>query len=374
MIKYLSKQYEKKNSLSCKLIDIFWNLKLDIDLKDEKQLSLISQAKKNLKKKRRKLGVELSKVLEETDISSQRNYEKFERQIEIIRQLFTLYLRVLTNPIKQSSNLVYHSLKGATKILNFVNIEFVQGMIQVLSNNDTLVKQFESNMKIILQVCETGLLAMSILSRPEISNHKSKSTVNENRIILQVDYFTKLLLKCLHTLVNDVDFFVNFNTIQRCTSLLFFKRREIDYRLVAQFAIALLSVSFKVPSHVAIGFLAIQRNLLERYPTAKEIVLGSKIVIEEESCGPLIPVIQQQQSEEFELSRPRLGWELDILSQTHYHIGVKRYVQEERLFKPTINENPLDLVSKFDPVDGELFFPARFSFEHHSKKRNSLNG
>ena len=348
VIKSCGRMYERKKSISPQALEAISKLRLSMDLKDEKRMDLIAQAKKERQKRRRKYGTDLAKVLEDTEITMTRNHEIMQRQVEIIRDLFTLYLRIFTDASEAEvflkRPLTSEALKGATRLVSLVNIEFVHGLVRILStffaNEDHL-----SSVEVALQTCETGLTAMTLLSRPEL---RTKTTASEEV------YFTKLLLRCIARLSEDERAVVHISSVMKCVSILFTKRREADPKVVSDFCVRLVNAAVRVPAHFALGLLSLERRLLEAYPAAKDIVLGTVKSAEEEACGPLIPVAYAVDSVGTE-ARP--SWELALLASKHYHPAVRKFAHDARLGKANFNDRPVELISLHHPLDGEVFFP-----------------
>ena len=354
VVRSLGRIYERKSNISCQALESLSTLKLTLDLKDERRLDLIEKAKKQRRDKRRKLGMDLAKMLEDTDVTATRNHEAFQRQIEIIRELFTLYLRILTDAsedeLKLRRRLTVQALRGAARLVTLVNIEFVHGLVQILTGffaSSSSLSGREMNLDVALQTCETGLHAMAILGKPEL---RTKTTASEETA------FTKLLLRCVSQLSANENASLHTAAIVRCVTLLFLKRRETDVRAVADFAVRLISAATRVSAHFSLALMAIQRNLLERYPSAKDIVLGSGKQVEEEACGPMVPIAFS--ADQTNLQQARAGWELDLLAQSHYHVAVRKFADETRMGRANFNDNPLELMALHHPLDGELFYPG----------------
>lgn len=351
ILKRIGRIYEKKSSrgVSAPLLLLFSKLRLSLDLKDEKRMGEIEKAKKHRKDKKRRLGADLNKLLEETDTSSTRNHEMHQRQMEIIRELFTLYLRILTTRFPSNARrapLTIVALRGARRLVQLVNIEFIHGIVRLLStfvfedDGEEGGEEFGFDVVVALETCETGLTALGVLARPEL---------RQSKVECDEDYFTMLLARCLGR-VRTPD---HVRLVSQCAQLLFFRRREGDPRVVGDFCKAIVSCALHLRDcGVVLGLVLLQRQLVEKYPGVKDMLFGSKMR-EEEACGPLIPVAGTSESQS---SASRKAWELDLLAGSHFDIAVQRAAQESRVQRPT-TKKPVEEMEEHDAVNGVLFHP-----------------
>ncbi|KAH9257992.1 hypothetical protein BASA81_003555 [Batrachochytrium salamandrivorans] len=365
ILKRIGRIYEKKSSkgVSAPLLLLFSKLRLNLDLKDEKRMGEIEKAKKYRQDKKRRLGADLNKLLEETDTSSTRNHEMHQRQMEIIRELFTLYLRILTTRFPSNAKrapLTIVALRGARRLVQLVNIEFIHGIVRLLStfvfeDGGEEGSEFGFDVVVALETCETGLTALGVLARPEL---------RQSKVECDEDYFTMLLARCLGRIRTPVQ----MQLVYQCAQLLFFRRREGDPRVVGDFCKAIVGCGLHLQDcGVVLGLITLQRQLVEKYPGVKDMLFGSKIR-EEESCGPLIPVAGISESQS---SATRKAWELDLLAGSHFDIAIKRTAQESRVQRPT-TKKPVEEMEEHDSVNGVLFHPFVLP-SHKSSSSSSSN-
>ena len=292
---------------------------------------------KHKRDKRRRAGNDLFKELEEAEVQQADRYDVYAKQTEILKCLFTLYLRVITNPSSYRENnlkceeIVIQALFAITKIVHLVGQEYVVALVNNLN-----------------KIIEEQVLSLSV-SFQIISCANASLLCAGNIISYDGTVFTKLMLRLLYEIEDR-----HVLETTRCLHHLFLKRHCLDVNIVAEVCIAISSVSMRLSPHSCFALLSTQRMILGRYPACKEKVLGNPkaISIADSIIEPIIPVNNGTASLPF--SRP--AWELGLIANSYFHPNIAKFCVKTCNGSDRVetNEMPHKLFELNEPIDGEV--------------------
>ena len=341
VVRHVAKRFEHRGSISPGAIRMFSRLELDADLKDLRRIAEAEEFKRQRKRRRRKMGAEVAKLLEEREAAQSDRHQAFSRQQELLRELFTLYLRVLTDEKDPPASgpsfatarqrreaVLLETLRSATRMLKLVNPEIVHGFVRVLSEVNGLRPDVE------LSLVQAGMAACK----------ESKDTIDD-----------AIFLKRLLAQIDRLDSDVGVVAATRCVEIAFVRGAARDSRLAAQFCASLSAAALRIPTPGAsLALLAVQRLVFAKYPNAREVCL-SKEAAGHEVGGLPIPVAGSV-GDAGKSATTRVAWEMSTLASGHVFKGVREFARASLGGLDTLRpgEAPRELFEVMDFLDGEV--------------------
>mmetsp|Transcript_22447 Transcript_22447/g.44082 ORF Transcript_22447/g.44082 Transcript_22447/m.44082 type:complete len:772 (+) Transcript_22447:192-2507(+) len=226
------------------VIDVLQHCVINSDMKDDVRAEKVKKSKKKRKLSRRR-NDEVALGLAQAEAQSDETH-RFAKSVEALRELFTMYLRVLK--YAPESSLMQSILRGVSKYVHLINLDIAQALMTVLLN---LIKADNIPLGVGLQVVHTISLT---LRGP---GHEIQSDESE-----VVAYFYRLLLK-LATSEPDRDRHVGL--VVSCVDSLFLGRKLYQQSRVAALATRLSIVATTMPPHACLALIATVRMLTMRY-------------------------------------------------------------------------------------------------------------
>lgn len=272
---------------------------------------------------------------------------KHARQAEALRELFTMYLRILKRSPK--SELLPLVLKGVARFVHLVNLDLVQALLGVL-----------------LQLAKGDLLPMT--SGLE-SVHTIMMTLQGPGRELNVNagafvaYLYRLLYQLLHLPRRDE----HIPMVIQCVNAMFLRKVEYQGKSVASFVSRLSHLALVCQPHGALALLSLIRLLTHRYKSF---------------CAPLfdaeVELVGDSSTEvgEFGGTDPLLDdaasstslWALAQL-RFHYHPQVRKFARGTLAMEPSLPAHkPEVLFQQYNPADGGFNPPVEKPARASQKK------
>lgn len=214
-------------------------------------------------------------------------------QSDTLQAVTLTYFRILKAENLQSNHiqqLLPVVLEGLAKFAHLINIDTVMDVLAVMKN---LLERIE--LLPLDAALNCILTAMLTLQGP-----------GRELNIDQKEYIAPLYNQ-LPRLCSDEASLKNTDTVLRCLSASFIQRREFSTVRVAAFLKRILATSMHVPPHASVPLIAFTRQLIQRYPSAEQMLENEQDVI---TSGVYQPEVKDP-----ELCNPcaTSAWELSLL-------------------------------------------------------------
>lgn len=311
---------------------------------DEAQAAKLAAQVNAKKRKRDKETAEIEAELKE----SQATVDKIllaRCQSDTLQAVILTYFRILKSEdlqVKHVRVLLPVALEGLAKFAHLINIDTVMDLLDVLK---ALLKQVDALPLDAALNCV--LTAFQTLQGP-----------GKEMKIDQKEYIMPLYSQ-LPRLCTDSNSQQYTGILLECLNSAFVKRREFSTVRIAAFLKQILSVALQTPPHTSIPLMAFSRQLLQRYPSAQQLLENEQDVI---TSGQYNPSVEDpEHSNPFATS----AWELSML-KFHANPGVCKHasaVAEAKMLQLPA-EGPERLRRELLDDANELYIP----FERNAKK------
>eukprot|EP00980_Cylindrotheca_fusiformis_P029218 scaffold22756_cov198-Cylindrotheca_fusiformis.AAC.3 len=277
----------------------FATLPLRVHVDEAQAAKLASQANKKKRKKDKELAEIESELQEGSGTVDKIVLARC--QSETLQSVILTYFRILKSPdSKTKKNLLPVALEGLAKFVHLINMDTVVDLLDVLkrllADVDSLPLEASLN---------CALTAFQALQGP-----------GREMQIDQKEYITPLYSQ-LARLGTEENSKANTDKMMKCLNSAFIKRREYSTLRVAAFVKQIFTVSMHAPSYTSVPLLALARQILQRYPSAHQILDSESDVITSGNYTP--DVIDPEHSNPFSTS----AWELSTL-KFHFHPSVQK--------------------------------------------------
>lgn len=311
---------------------------------DEAQAAKLATAAK--KRKRDKEMKEIDKELQEGDATVDK-IMLARCQSDTLQTVTVTYFRILKsdnlNSASHMQEVLPACLEGLAKFAHLVNIDTVMDLLDVLKG---LLKDIDALPLDAALNCV--LTAFQTLSGPG------------KAMKIDLKEYTSPLYTQLPRLVADPNVRNNAQTMLKCLDAAFIKRREYSTTRIAAFLKQILTVAMYTPPSSSIPLIAFSRQLLQRYPSAHQMLENEQDAI---TSGQYCPDV-----EEPELANPfsTAAWELATL-KFHSHPAVETQAQNAATLKmlqmPAEDPDRLQEVSARN--EDEVYIKFRKSKKKH---------
>jgi len=341
LVTYISKYTRTHNhgllgSVHSDMIKVCLHCDLKADLKDTGRLDKI---KKQRKKKRKKMKEDdVLADMAEAQASADLAY-RHSRHAEALRELFTMYLRVLKRA--PSSLLLPIVLRGISRYVHLINIEIAQALVTILTQ---LIKADQLPLESGLQSVHTIALTLR--------GPGSELKVDETEFVA---YLYRSLMR-LASAVPDRDRYVPLTV--RCIEAFFLGRKLFQHNRVASMVTRLSVLAMCCSPHACLALIACMRELMTRYSSVcRPLVDGEEheasnslaLGLPPSSDDNLDPILLEQDAS--------VLWPLAQL-RFHYHPHVRSFAEKAlKLEFLTSSERPNALFDAYDPYREGGFNP-----------------
>ncbi|GBG26451.1 Nucleolar complex protein 3-like [Hondaea fermentalgiana] len=229
------------------VIDVLQHCVLTGDMKDDVRIEKAKKKKKKRKLTRRQgdeVALSLAQAEAESDVS-----HRFAKNVEALRELFTMYLRCLK--YAPTTSLLTSILRGVSSYVHLINLDIAQSLVAVLINM----------IKVDAVELGTGLQAVHTIALT-LRGPGAAIQVDESEVVA---YFYRQLLK-LATAESDRARHVQI--IIKCVDVLFLGRKLYQQSRAAAVATRLSIVASVMPPHACLALIATVRMLTMRYASA----------------------------------------------------------------------------------------------------------
>eukprot|EP00515_Schizochytrium_aggregatum_P014133 CAMPEP_0202088742 /NCGR_PEP_ID=MMETSP0964-20121228/39364_1 /ASSEMBLY_ACC=CAM_ASM_000500 /TAXON_ID=4773 /ORGANISM="Schizochytrium aggregatum, Strain ATCC28209" /LENGTH=753 /DNA_ID=CAMNT_0048656775 /DNA_START=34 /DNA_END=2295 /DNA_ORIENTATION=- len=321
----------------CKVL-LYCDLKSD--LKDVRKIEEMKKEREERKKKR-KTRDDIIKSLEEAEGIADK-YRKHGKNIEALKELFVMYLRVVKRA--PSSELLPVVLKGIARYVHLINLDIAQALVAVLTD---LIRSDTVTLKAGLQSVHT--VAMT-LRGPGIELNVDESEY--------VAYLYRGMLRLI-TSMPDRDEYVPI--LIRAIEAVFLGRKLFQHNRVAAVVTRLSILATFCSPHAILALVSLVRQLMTRYAGACRPLLDGECDVGEggNSLSLGLPPPDDDNIDPV-LVQADTGalWPLAQL-RFHYHPFVRTFVEgalKMSLLMP--NERPFKLFDAYNPYLEGGFKPA----------------
>ncbi|CAJ1905352.1 unnamed protein product [Cylindrotheca closterium] len=287
LVAKLIKEY--KGVLRPNVVRTFSRLPLRVHVDEAQAAKLASQANK----KKRKRDKELAEIEDELKEGSG-SVDKIvlaRCQSETLQSVILTYFRILKSPdSKTKKDLLPVALEGLAKFVHLINMDTVVDLLDVLKQ---LLADID-NMPLEASL-NCALTAFQALQGP-----------GREMQIDQKEYITPLYRQ-LARLGTEENSRPNTERMIKCLTSAFIKRREYSTVRIAAFIKQIFTVALHAPPYTGVPLMALARQILQRYPSAHQLLDSESDVI---TSGQYTPdVADPEHSNPFSTS----AWELATL-------------------------------------------------------------
>lgn len=286
-------------NVSPDVLRTFISLPLRVHVDEAEAAKLVSQANAK-KRKRDKEMAEIESELRE----SRATVDKIvlaRCQSEMLQAIILTYFRILKSEDLKSTHierLLPPALEGLAKFSHLINIDTVVDLLSVLKG---LIKTVD-NLPLDA-VLNCVLTAFQTLQGPG-----SELKIDQKEYIMP-------LYSQLPRLCTEENAEKHTKTMLKCLTAAFIERREYSNTRIAAFLKQIFTTSMHTPSHASIPLLIFARHLLQRYPSAEQMLENEQDVI---TSGEYNPEVEDPElANAFATS----AWELATL-KFHIHAGI----------------------------------------------------
>jgi nucleolar complex protein 3 len=286
---------DKHFKVQPRVLRTFLSLPLRVHV-DEAQAAKIAAAVNSRKRKRDRETAAIEAELKESQATADK-IVLAQAQSDALQAVTLTYFRILKSENHHEERLLPAALEGLAKFSHLINMETVLDLLDLLkgllSKADALPLDAALN---------CVLTAFSTLAGPGKE--------------LQIDvkeYITPLYSQlkrfvcesaCEHT-----------DLLLECMDAAFVKRRELSTVRVSAFVKQIWSITLQTPPSTSVPLMAFSRQLIQRYPSAQQLLENEQDVITSGQYDPR--VTDPEHSNPLATS----GWELALL-RFHYHPAV----------------------------------------------------
>ena len=357
---------KKKYNVSPAMFDVFLALKLKMVLKDKiipENIVNRKNASGRHKKKAKDLNDTegLRRDLKEAKGATSSEVKKY--QTDTLRNIIVCYVRVLKQ--QPDSPIVFSALAGLAKFSHLMNVDLLYSLMDymkaLLESADNVNELVESHMdedeakqfKRLEIPIRTVLQAL-------ITTARLLAGIGGAIDIDPKEFYSQLYVALDRVITAPYDE-TNFRLLMDALVLLLLKPQKLPIVRVAAFIKKMCCYCFSTHIHVALSLLEIVRELLIKYPNAKQMLSGEESGIDTYNFEETVPDSTTPFSSPlFELSQ----------IQTHYHPqmdmaldGIKRVCGLLSKFQQTKAKEELkqlncddyqNILTEYDPFTGKL--------------------
>jgi nucleolar complex protein 3 len=217
-------------------------------------------------------------------------------QSETLQSVILTYFRILkSSDSKTRQDLLPVALEGLAKFAHLVNIDTVVDLLDILK-------------QLLLQV---DSLPLEASLNCVLTAFQTLQGPGREMQIDQKEYITPLYSQMARVGTEESSR-RNTQILLQCLSLAFIKRREYSTVRVAAFLKQMFTVAMHAPVYTSVPLIALARQILQRYPTAQQLLESESDVI---TSGQYTPdVADPEHSNPFSTS----AWELSCM-KFHIH-------------------------------------------------------
>lgn len=264
-------------------------------------------------------------------------------QSDMLQAITLIYFRILKSAdisTPRINVLLPPALEGLGKFSHLINIDTVVDVLGVLKDLMRIAEDLplDANLNCVLTAFQT-------LHGP-----------GKEMQIDPKDYIKPLYSQLPRLASSDVSE-KSMETMLKCLSFAFIKRREYSNARVAAFVKQILTTALHTPSHISIPLLVFSRHLLQRYPSVEQLLENEQDVITSGSYNPNLE--DPELSNAFSTS----AWELATL-KFHIHVGIAREASSTASWKML----QLPGVSPESILTKELKNYCELNFPHKRRK------
>lgn len=326
-----------------KVLQVFTRLPLRVHVDEAQAAKLATQANAK-KRKRDKETAEIESEFKE----SQATVDKIvlaRCQSDMLQAVTLTYFRILKSEDLQARHIeeiLPAALEGLAKFAHLINIDTVMDLLDVLKG---LLKRVDALPLDATLNCV--LTAFQTLQGP-----------GKEMKIDQKEYILPLYSQ-LPRLCSETASYKDTETMLKCLSAAFLKRREFSTVRIAAFIKQILTVALHAPAHTSAPLLALVRQMLQRYPSAEQLLENEQDVITSGQYNPNVD--DPEYSNPFATS----GWELATL-RFHVHPATAGQAEAAAAGKmlQLPSESPERIRAELLADTNELYIP----FVRHAKK------
>jgi hypothetical protein len=327
------------------------------DLKDSKSLEAAKVAASR-KKKARKAGDDVALGLDESSAVADPVLRRA-RNAEALRELFTMFLRVLKKA--PSSPLTPTVLRGVGRYVHLVNLDIAQALVQVLTQ---LIKEDVLDLEAGMQSVHTIAVTLR--------GPGSALAVDESEFVA---YLYRALLRLCSAGEPERESYVPLAV--RCVEAIFLGRKLYQHSRVPAVVARLCVLANVLSPHAALATLAAVRELMARYGAVCRPLLENEAEVGEgsgslQALGLPPPEDAGNVDPAFAAADASVLWPLAQLT-FHYHPFVREFARRAlRMDYLVPAERPQSLFDAYNPYRDGGFNPPvekRFLAAHAPQQR-----
>jgi nucleolar complex protein 3 len=231
---------------------------------DEAQAAKLAAAANKKKRKKDKESAAIDEELKEGNASVDK-IVLARCQSEMLHTVVLTYFRILKSDNLKAAHieeLLPAALAGLAKLAHLINIETVQDLLTVLKE---LLKKID--VLPLDAALNCVLTAFQALHGPG-----KEMKVDQKEYIRPI--YSQLPRLC--TMSNSL---LHTDTVLKCLNAAFVKRREFSTVRIAAFLKQICTVCLHTPPHTSVPLLAFARQILQRYPSAHQMLENEEDVI-----------------------------------------------------------------------------------------------
>lgn len=310
---------------------------------DEAQAAKIATEANKKKRKRDKELAEIESELKEGSGSVDKILLA-RCQSETLQAVILTYFRILksTDPAIRR-DLLPSALSGLAKFAHLINMDTVVDLLDVLKQ--LLVKVDELPLEAALNCV---LTAFQTLQGPG------------KEMQIDVKEYVTPLYSQIARLGTEGNSRANTNIALQCLTSAFIKRREYSTLRIAAFLKQILTVAMHAPEYTSVPLIALARQILQRYPSAHQILESESDVV---TSGQYTPDVNDPEySNPFSTS----AWEIANL-KFHIHPRIQDQAQSAGALKllQMPAETPSRLLNELQEDANEVYIKFRYVNKRH---------
>lgn len=276
-------------------------------------------------------------------------------QSDMLQAVILTYFRVLKSDNLKASHIEHllpPSLEGLAKFSHLINIDTVMDLLGVLKDLMKTVENLplEASLNCVLTSFQT------------LQGPGRELKIDQKEYIMPL--YSQLPRLCL-----DSNSLKHTETMLKCLTSAFIKRREYSTVRTASFLKQIFTTAMHTPAHTAIPLLAFARQLLQRYPSGEQMLENEQDVI---TSGEYTPNVEDPElTNAFATS----AWELATL-KFHLNSGIADQALAAASMKmlQLPGESPEKLRSAQLKLLDDFYVPyKRIKKKHPLSSRQALN-
>ena len=339
----LSKMIQKRNfRVRPQVLKTFLALPLRVHADELEAAKLATK----VKAKKRKKDKELASIEEELKEGEARvdKVVLARAQADTLQAITLTYFRILKSE-NVPDEILPVTLEGLAKFVHLINIDTVMDVLAVL--RDLLKRELPLDASL-----NCILTAFAALHGPG-----RELKIDQKEYIVPLYQQIPRLIEESKSSGTKHDYTA---LVVQCVTSAFLKRREFSVVRLASFVKQLLTTALHTPPPTAVPLLVVVRQLLQRYPSAQQLLENEQDVL---TAGEYTP---DAADPEFANPHATTGWELATL-RFHWHSKIQHQAQAASTMQllqfPA--ESPVRLRKEFLEDQEELYIPFRRVIKKH---------